>query len=197
MSVASRRWLNLLAAYANFRGSDPSLTRGVGGAVPVFSVHLHGARGDAGRGLYRRRGSRVGARPTARPCSARRSKFFAPMLLGRDPRDVEAIWAYLYARSVDYGQKGVMLAGISAIDIALWDIKAQAAGQPLYRLLGGEQTETIECYATGFYFTDSEPLEDRFEKEAKRYLADGFRAMKVKVGLGPERDAELIRHVRR
>ncbi|MEZ5365586.1 MAG: mandelate racemase/muconate lactonizing enzyme family protein [Bryobacterales bacterium] len=128
--------------------------------------------------------------------SAAVEKFFAPMLLGRDPRDVEAIWAYLYARSVDYGQKGVMLAGISAIDIALWDIKAQATGQPLYRLLGGEQTETIECYATGFYFTDSEPLEDRFEKEAKRYLADGFRAMKVKVGLGPERDAELIRHVR-
>jgi D-galactarolactone cycloisomerase len=123
-------------------------------------------------------------------------KFFAPMLLGRDPRDVESIWAYLYARSVDYGQKGVMLAGISAIDIALWDIKARAADQPLYRLLGGEQAETIDCYATGFYFTDREPLEVRFEKEAKRYLADGFRAMKVKVGLGPERDAELVRHVR-
>ena len=123
-------------------------------------------------------------------------KFFAPMILGRDPRDVEAIWAFLYARSVDYGQKGVMLAGISAIDIALWDIKAQAAGQPLYRLLGGEHTETIDCYATGFYFTDSEPLELRFENEARRYLADGFQAMKVKVGLGPERDAELIRHVR-
>ena len=123
-------------------------------------------------------------------------KFFAPMLLGRDPRDVEAIWAFLYARSVDYGQKGVMLAGISAIDIALWDIKARAAGQPLYRLLGGEHTEAIDCYATGFYFTDREPLETRFEREARRYLADGFRAMKVKVGLGPERDAELVRHVR-
>lgn len=122
--------------------------------------------------------------------------FFAPMLEGRDPRDVGAIWAYLYARSVDYGQKGVMLAAISAIDIALWDIKAQAAGQPLYRLLGGEQTDTIDCYATGFYFTESEPLEVRFEKEAKRYLADGFQAMKVKVGLDPARDAELVRHVR-
>jgi D-galactarolactone cycloisomerase len=122
--------------------------------------------------------------------------FFAPMLLGRDPRDTEANWALMYARSVDYGQKGVMLAAISALDIALWDIKSRAANQPLYRLLGGEQTDAIDCYATGFYFTDSEPLEARFEKEAKRYLADGFRAMKVKVGLGPERDAELIRHVR-
>ena len=133
--------------------------------------------------------------PAALSAAAVKS-FFAPMLLGRDPRDVEAVWAFLYARSVDYGQKGVMLAAISAIDIALWDIKARAASQPLYRLLGGERTETVDCYATGFYFTESETLETRFEKEAKCYLADGFGAMKVKVGLGPERDAELIRHVR-
>ena len=121
---------------------------------------------------------------------------FAPMLLGRDPRDVESIWQFLYARSIDYGQKGVMIAGLSAIDIALWDIKAKAAGEPLYRLLGGEHTEAIPCYATGFYFVDSEPLEVRFEKEAKQHLAAGFNAMKVKVGLGVERDAELVRLVR-
>ncbi len=138
-------------------------------------------------------GEAYGPAATSRPAVR---DYFAPMLLGRDPRDVESIWAYLYARSVDHGQKGVMLAAISALDIALWDIKAKAADQPLYRLLGGEQTESIDCYATGFYFTDTEPLEDRFETEAKRYLADGFRAMKVKVGLGPARDAELIQHVR-
>ncbi len=121
---------------------------------------------------------------------------FKPLLLGRDPRDVESLWALLYARSVDYGQKGVMLAAISAIDIALWDVKARAVGVPLYRLLGGEQVESIACYATGFYFTSKETLEERFEREARQYVSEGFTAMKVKVGLGVERDAELVRFVR-
>ena len=123
-------------------------------------------------------------------------RFFKPILLGRDPRDVDSLWALLYGRSLDYGQKGVMLAAISAIDIALWDVKARAAGVPLYRLLGGEEVASIACYATGFYFTEREPLETRFEREARRYVSEGFTAMKVKVGLGVERDAELVRHVR-
>ncbi len=123
-------------------------------------------------------------------------KFFGPLIVGRDPRDVEAIWASLYARSIDYGQKGVLLAALSAIDIALWDIKARAAGVPLYRLLGGEETASIRCYATGFYWSGEEPLEVKFEREARGYLADGFEAMKIKVGMGVERDAELVRHVR-
>lgn len=122
--------------------------------------------------------------------------FLGPLLLGRDPRDVEANWELLYARSVDYGQKGVMIAAISALDIACWDIKARAANQPLYRLLGGAKTESIDCYATGFYFPQNEPVEVRFEREARQFLANGFRAMKIKVGLGVERDAELVRHVR-
>ena len=123
-------------------------------------------------------------------------EFLGPLLVGRDPRDVEANWELLYARSVDYGQKGVMVAAISALDIACWDIKARAAEQPLYRLLGGTETESIECYATGFYFPRNEPVEVRFEREARQFLADGFRAMKIKVGLGLERDAELVGHVR-
>jgi D-galactarolactone cycloisomerase len=119
------------------------------------------------------------------------NEFLGPILIGRDPRDIEALWALLYARSIDYGQKGTMIAAISAIDIALWDVKAQAANVPLYRLLGGESTESIECYATGFYFGGDEPLEQRWEREARGYLDDGFRAMKMKVGQGISRDAEL------
>ena len=117
--------------------------------------------------------------------------FFGPLLIGRDPRDTEALWALLYARSIDYGRKGALIAALSAIDIALWDIKAQAAGTPLYRLLGGAAAESIECYATGFYFGGGEPLEQRWEREARGYLEAGFRAMKMKVGQGIERDAEL------
>jgi D-galactarolactone cycloisomerase len=123
-------------------------------------------------------------------------EFLGPLLVGRDPRDVEANWELLYARSIDCGRKGVMLAAISALDVACWDIKAQAAGQPLYRLLGGAETEWIHCYATGFYFLQNEPAEASFEREARQFLADGFQAMKIKVGLGVERDAALVRHVR-
>ncbi|MBI1353674.1 MAG: mandelate racemase/muconate lactonizing enzyme family protein [Acidobacteria bacterium] len=123
-------------------------------------------------------------------------EFLGPLLLGQDPRDVEANWELLYARSVDYGQKGVMLAAISALDIACWDIKSRAVGQPLYRMLGGSHADSIQCYATGFYFPQSEPVERRFEREARRFVADGFRAMKIKVGLGVERDVELVQRVR-
>ena len=51
-------------------------------------------------------------------------EFLGPLVLGRDPRAVESLWDLLYARSIDYGQKGVMLAAISALDIACWDLKA-------------------------------------------------------------------------
>ncbi len=123
--------------------------------------------------------------------------FFAPQLLGRDPRDTESLWHFLFARSLDYGQKGTMLAAISALDIAFWDIKARAAGVPLYRLLGGSETDSIPCYATGFYFGGDEKLEVKLAREAEGYLAEGFTAMKMKVGLGVERDAVLVGEVRR
>ena len=124
-------------------------------------------------------------------------EFLGPLVLGRDPRAVEAIWELLYARSVDYGQKGVMLAAISAIDIACWDLKAQDASLPLYRALGAEAIDSIECYWTGFYFGGEEPLERRWEREARTCLDAGFRAVKMKVGQGVERDAELVEAMRR
>jgi len=131
------------------------------------------------------------------PSAAALRDFFGPQMLGRDPRDTETLWHYLFARSLDYGQKGTMVAAISALDIAFWDIKAQAAGVPLYRLLGGAQVESIPCYATGFYFGGKGKLEARFAREAEGYLKDGFTAVKMKVGLGVDRDAGLVAGVRR
>ena len=133
----------------------------------------------------------------ARPAQAAVRDFFAPMLNGRDPRDTEALWHFLYARSLDYGQKGTMLAAISALDIAFWDIKARAARAPLNRLLGGERLRSVPCYASGFYFGGDQPLEERFAKEAKQLVTLGFRAVKMKVGLSVERDAELVAAVRK
>ncbi len=124
-------------------------------------------------------------------------EYLAPLVIGRDPRAVEDLWELLYARSIDYGQKGVMLAAISALDIAFWDIKARDAGLPLYRALGSEPVESIPCYWTGFYFGGSEPLEERWQREAEVCLSKGFSAVKIKVGLGVQRDAELVAAVRK
>ena len=123
-------------------------------------------------------------------------EFLGPMIVGHDPGAVESLWESMYARSIDYGQKGVMIAAMSALDIACWDLKAQDAGVPLYRLLGGEPGESIACYWTGFYFGGEEPLESRWEREAEECLAQGFDAVKMKVGLGVERDAELVAALR-
>lgn len=120
-----------------------------------------------------------------------------PMLIGRDPRDVEALWHLLFARSLDYGQKGSIVAAIGAIDIACWDLKAQSAGVPLYRLLGGAETEAIDCYATGLYSTRDRGWEEALAQEAESHLERGFRAMKMKVGFGIERDACMVAHVRK
>lgn len=128
----------------------------------------------------------------SRAIAAAIESFFVPMLIGRDPQDTEALWHFLFARSLDYGQKGTMLAAISALDIAFWDIKARSACVPLYRLLGGAETEAIPCYATGFYFGG-----ESWQNEAEEYLQQGFRAMKMKVGLGVERDSELVAAVRK
>lgn len=123
-------------------------------------------------------------------------EFLGPLIIGMDPRAVESIWELLYARSIDYGQKGVMLAAISALDIACWDLKAQDARLPLYRALGSKAVAFVECYWTGFYFGLDEELETRWEREARECLGEGFRALKMKVGLGVERDAELVRAIR-
>ena len=122
--------------------------------------------------------------------------FLGPLLTGRDPRATEALWELLFARSIDYGQKGVMLAAISALDIACWDLKAQDAGMPLYRLLGASPVESIECYWTGFYFGGQEPPTEHWEREARECLDSGFRAMKMKVGFGAARDADLVSAMR-
>jgi len=133
----------------------------------------------------------------AKPAASAVADYFAPLLMGRDPRDTEANWHFLFARSIDYGQKGTLLAAISALDIACWDIKARAAGLPLYRMLGAAETVSVPCYATGFYFGGPDPLERKFEREAGLYLERGFRAVKMKVGLGAERDAQLVAAVRK
>jgi D-galactarolactone cycloisomerase len=119
---------------------------------------------------------------------------FSPVLLGKDPVDTELIWAQLYgiqASSRGYN-RGYEMIAISAVDIALWDLKGKILGCPTYKLLGGKMREKIPVYATGLMLADIQEVLEI----AKGYYELGFRAMKLKVGIDPKRDLESIRALR-
>lgn len=111
--------------------------------------------------------------------------YFAPLLLGRDPTEVERLTATL-ARAV--AGNPFTKAGI---EIALWDLLGKAAGLPLYRLLGGPVRDFVP---TKFSVSGQEPA--RAAEIAAWAVGQGFRAMKVKVGLEPEGDVARVRAVR-
>jgi L-rhamnonate dehydratase len=125
--------------------------------------------------------------------------YLKPTLIGRDPWDVEALWQHMYRNTMAFGRKGIGMAAISAVDIALWDILGKAAGQPVFKLLGGRTKQRIPVYASRLY---SQPL-DQLAAEAEAYKKDGYRAMKLRFGWGPvdgaagmERNVELVKTVR-
>jgi D-galactarolactone cycloisomerase len=72
----------------------------------------------------------------------------ASWLIGEDPLQTEHLWQEIYARLRDHGQKGVVVQGLSGVDIALWDIKGKHFGVPAYRLMGGPLREQVQAYAT-------------------------------------------------
>ena len=120
-------------------------------------------------------------------------KYLAPQVIGEDPLHVEAVWSKMYRQSLDYARRGVLVAAISAIDIALWDLRGKQLNQPASVLLGGRRRDKVKVYATGMYFTAADDLPGRLIDEAKTYVDQGYQAVKMKVGLGVAQD---VRHVR-
>ena len=123
-------------------------------------------------------------------------EFFSPFIMGMNALDNEVIWKHMYLRSLDYARKGVMLAALSAIDIALWDIKGKLLDKPVFTLLGGKKHEHIMPYATGLYFSNDKDLKSKLVEEALKYRSEGFHGIKMKVGLGIEKDFEYVSEVR-
>ncbi|MGH9469652.1 MAG: L-rhamnonate dehydratase [Terriglobia bacterium] len=125
--------------------------------------------------------------------------YLKPALLGQNPFDVEFLWQSMYRRTVAFGRKGIGMAAISAVDIALWDLIGKLLKQPVFRLLGGKTKPKVPVYASRLY---SQPLED-LAREARQYKSQGFRAMKLRFGWGPvdgaagmQRNLDLVRTVR-
>lgn len=123
---------------------------------------------------------------------------FAPRIIGRDAFDVEVIWEDLYNRIKDYGGRGMATSALSGIDIALWDIIGKSCGKPIHKLIGGAYRTEVTAYATGLYFIDMDRLVDEAVEEANEFAANGFVAIKMKIGLGsPKLDIERVAAVRK
>ena len=123
-------------------------------------------------------------------------EFLSPLVVGEDPLQVEAVWHKMHLRALDYARRGVLVAAISAIDIALWDLRGKLLGQPVSVLLGGRRREKVKVYATGMYFVHTDDLIGKLVEEAQLYASQGFRALKMKVGLGVATDVKHVRAVR-
>ena len=120
----------------------------------------------------------------------------APRLIGRDPLETEAIWQEMFGYLRGIGRKGLMFCALSAVDIALWDLKGKIVDLPLSRLLGGDRTR-MPVYASGGWTSYDD---DQLVDEMKGMVARGFSAIKFKVGFDggqrPARDVERVRKVR-
>jgi mannonate dehydratase len=105
------------------------------------------------------------------------SEHVLPCLIGRDPFQTEDIWQYLYRGA--YWRKGpVTMTAISAVDVALWDIKGKALGQPLYNLLGGRCREGVTVYG----HANGRDTEETCDKVAE-HIELGYKAVRAQSGV--------------
>ncbi len=122
-----------------------------------------------------------------------------PHLVGRDPLASEYLWDVM-ARHDRHARRGSLMMAISAVDIALWDIRGKAAGLPVYRLLGGPTREAVEAYVSTLGYS-LEP--EAVVRRALQFQAEGFKAQKWFFRYGPahgaegmERNLDLVRLLR-
>ena len=129
-----------------------------------------------------------------------------PAIVGRDPSDITAIWDALYSGSRAHygaregrlfptvGRRGITVAALSGIDIALWDLAGQALGVPVWRLLGGKYRDRVPAYASGGWA----PV-GGIGRQLAQYVERGHRAVKLRVGLqdkSVDDSAARVREVR-
>lgn len=121
----------------------------------------------------------------------------AALTVGEDPLRQEGIARKLHDAASCSGPAGIFLLAVAAIDLALWDIRGKAAGQPLWQLLGSGRTR-VPAYASTMLRREA-PL-DQLEKTARRLVEAGYREMKMQLALpgdgSPRRELDYARRVR-
>ena len=113
----------------------------------------------------------IGSTSHGRPVAAVIDDHLAPQLMGEDCLATEKLSDMMFRLTKPYGSTGLASYAISAVDLALWDLRGKLLGQPVYKLLGGAQKERIFCYATG--------------NDVDWYQELGFRAFKLACPYGP------------
>lgn len=118
----------------------------------------------------------------------------APMILGEDATDIQALWDLMWQRLLYVGRGGLASFAIAAVDVALWDLRGVREGIPLYALLGAEPRE-IPAYGSGVDLP--KPL-DGLLAQTEGFLQRGFPGVKVKIGRrDPREDEERVEAVRK
>ena len=116
-----------------------------------------------------------------------------PYVIGEDPLNTERIWEKMYWGSLSSGRRGAAITAISAIDIAIWDLKGKILNQPVHKLLGGHR-DTVPAYGSGI---NRNYTREELVKQMTDYVEDGFKMVKMKIGgRDPNDDLERIKLVR-
>lgn len=123
-----------------------------------------------------------------------------PLVLGEDPLDRERLFQKMLGHGTSayaFGEKGAIVSAIAGIEIALWDLAGKILNTPVYQLLGGKVFSRIPAYASGFFGKEGRPLTpEECAEEARRYVDQGFKGVKMKIGYGRKRDLENLEAVR-
>jgi L-alanine-DL-glutamate epimerase-like enolase superfamily enzyme len=114
------------------------------------------------------------------------------LLYGDDPTEVEALWTKMYRVSRWYGRKGAAMSALGAVDTALWDIRGKALGMSVSELLGARR-DRVPAYASALLWHD-DPAD--LAAEAVRCVEEGYRGVKMRLGMNPEADCRAVRAVR-
>lgn len=121
---------------------------------------------------------------------------YKPILMNAVATHSEQLWGEMFRQSIQAGRRGAALRAMSAIDIALWDIRGKYARLPVMELLG-VQSDSLRCYATGGYYREGF-TEDDLVREMAGYVEQGFTAVKAKVGkISGREDADRLRRIRK
>lgn len=112
-------------------------------------------------------------------------------LVGEDPREIERLWEQMHQRAYKHARGGLLIAAMSGIDIALWDLRGKMSAMPLWRLLGGYRRR-VPAYATGGFYAEGKGIRELCD-EMRAYGRHGFRAVKMKVGRNSDIEGSPLR----
>jgi L-alanine-DL-glutamate epimerase-like enolase superfamily enzyme len=174
------------------------------GRIASFDSALVRVETDGGLVGYGEAKAAVGSAGTNAALVTCIEQELAPLILGEDARDISRLWDVMYNGSRAHfalarghafpvlGRRGLTVAALAGIDIALWDLLGKSLGVPVWRLLGGRRHARMPAYASGGWA----PAE-RTAAELKRFIERGdFKAVKMRVGAGDGTLAHSIQRVR-